>query len=107
MSYILVLCTTENQKQARVIGTELVREELAACVNIIPKMTSIYRWEGKLMEDEESILIIKTQGGLFEKVKNRITELHTYDLPEIVAFNITNANKSYLNWIDKETIKPF
>ena len=61
----------------------------------------------ELMEDEESILIIKTQGGLFEKVKNRITELHTYDLPEIVAFNITNANKSYLNWIDKETIKPF
>ena len=106
MSYIIVLCTAENQKQAKIIGTQLVREELAACVNIIPKMTSIYRWEGKIMEDEEAILLIKTQSTLFEKIKTRIIELHTYDLPEIVALNITNANKAYLNWIDKETILP-
>lgn len=106
MSYIIVLCTTENQKQAKVIGTQLVREELAACVNIIPKMNSIYRWEGKIMEDEEAVMLIKTQSSLFEKIKTRIIELHTYDLPEIVALNITNANKAYLNWIDKETASP-
>ena len=106
MSYIIVLCTTESPKQAKIIGSQLVREELAACVNIVPKMTSIYRWEGKIMEDDETILLIKTQSTLFEKIKTRIIELHTYDLPEIVALNITNANKAYLNWIDKETISP-
>lgn len=104
MTHILVLCTVESTKQGKQIGTELVRQELAACVNIMPKITSIYRWNGQLSEDEETLLLIKTKSSLFEKVKTRIIEMHTYDLPEIIALDITNANKSYLNWIDKETI---
>lgn len=104
MGYILVLCTAEDQKQGKQIAKELVREELAACVNILPKVSSVYRWEGRLLEDEESIMLIKTKTELFEKLKTRIIELHTYDLPEIIAFEINDANKSYLNWIDKETI---
>ncbi len=104
MNYILILCTAESPKQAKLIGGELVREELAACVNIIPKITSIYRWNNTLSEDEEALLVIKTKANLFETVKSRIIELHTYDLPEIISLDIANANKGYLNWIDKETL---
>ncbi len=103
MSHILVMCTVESPKQAKQIGGELVRENLAACVNIIPKLTSIYSWDGKISEDDETLMLIKTKSSLFDKVRARITEMHTYDLPEIISFDITNANKSYLNWIDKET----
>lgn len=104
MSYILVLCTAEDQKQGKQIAKELVREELAACVNIIPKISSIYRWEDRLLEDDEAVMLIKTKSELFEKLKTRIIELHTYDLPEIISIEINDANKAYLNWIDKETI---
>ena len=93
-----------SQKQGKQIAKELVREELAACVNIIPKISSIYRWEDRLLEDDEAVMLIKTKSELFEKLKTRIIELHTYDLPEIISIEINDANKAYLNWIDKETI---
>ena len=105
MSYILVLCTAEDQKQGKQIAKELVRKGLAACVNVIPKISSVYRWEDRLIEDDEAIMLIKTKSELFEKVKDKIIDLHTYDLPEIISLEINDANETYLNWIDKETLK--
>ncbi len=103
MDYILVLCTVQDKKQGKEIAKQLVSEGIAACVNIVPKLLSIYRWEGEISEDEEALMLIKTKKTLFEQVQNRILQLHTYDLPEIIAFDISDANKAYLDWISKET----
>ena len=104
MSYIVILCTVGSKENARLIAKTLVEEKLAACVNINPKVTSIYSWKDEIIEDSEFLLLIKTKTKLFEQVGKRISELHTYEAPEIISFDITQGSREYLNWIDKETI---
>lgn len=102
---IIILCNTNSQENAELIAQTLVSEELCACVNIIPKIQSIYKWQGKIENDTEFLMLIKTKNELFEQVKNRILELHPYEVPEVISFDITNGNKEYLDWVCQNTKK--
>jgi periplasmic divalent cation tolerance protein len=95
----LVLSTTESIDQARRIAEALVERKLAACVNIIPKVTSIYRWKGKVQESEEWLLLIKTTTDAFERLRAALKELHPYELPECIALAIDDGSEEYLKWI--------
>lgn len=96
---ILVLTTAGSKDEARKIGRALVERLLAACVNIVPQVGSIYRWEGEIEEAEEWLLIVKTTRSAFERVRDAITELHSYDLPECISVSIDEGNSAYLSWI--------
>ena len=85
------------------IGSSLVEERLAACVNIIPSITSIYHWQGKIEKAEEVLLILKTKSELVEQLIERAKELHPYDVPEIISLKIEDGNQDYLKWISEET----
>jgi periplasmic divalent cation tolerance protein len=101
--YIVVLVTVKSDKEGEKIGQALLEEKLAACVNIVPGLKSIFRWKGKISTDEEVLLLIKTKDTLFEKLKKRVIELHSYEVPEIIALGILAGNEKYLEWIKKET----
>jgi len=100
---IVVLVTAGEAKNAEAIARALVEERLAACVNVLPGMRSFYQWEGKIQDDAELLLIIKTRTGLFEKVRERVLALHAYDLPEVIGFPIAKGHAPYLGWIGRET----
>ena len=95
----LVLSTTESIDQARRIAEALVERKLAACVNIIPKVTSIYRWKGKVQESEEWLLLIKKTTDAFERLRAALKEMHPYELPECIALAIDDGSEEYLKWI--------
>ena len=96
---ILVLATASSKNEARKIGRALVERLLAACVNIVPQVNSIYRWEGEVEEGEEWLLIIKTTRAAFERVRDAIKELHSYDVPECICLAIEEGSVEYLSWI--------
>jgi len=96
---ILVFTTAGSEKNAKNIAETLVQLRLAACVNVLPKLTSIYRWEEKIETAEEWLLIIKTIRKNFTAVRDAIEELHTYELPECVSVAIEDRNEAYLKWI--------
>jgi periplasmic divalent cation tolerance protein len=96
---IVVLTTASSNDEARKIGRELVERMLAACVNIVPQVGSIYRWEGEVEEAEEWLLIVKTTRGAFERVREAINQLHSYDLPECICLSIEDGSVEYLSWI--------
>ena len=98
-NFILVFCTIDNIDVAKTISKHLVENNFAACSNIIPNITSIYRWEGKVCEDSEYLMIIKTKTSLFSCVKEEIQKLHPYDVPEIIAIPISDGSKAYLDWL--------
>ncbi len=102
MEYRSVYITTSNSAEARKIGRDLVASRLAACVNIIDSMSSIYWWEGELQEDQESILIAKTSEALVSGLIGRVKEIHSYDVPCVVALPLLEGNQDYLDWIAKE-----
>ncbi|MFH8110239.1 MAG: divalent-cation tolerance protein CutA [Candidatus Aenigmatarchaeota archaeon] len=99
--YKIIYSTVEKKKDAKRIAKILIKERIAACVNIF-KINSIYRWKGKIIESEEYALIIKTKNSLVNKVMKRIKELHPYEIPCIICFNIEKGYDKFLNWIDKE-----
>ncbi|MEX0686447.1 MAG: divalent-cation tolerance protein CutA [Balneolales bacterium] len=103
MRNYFVYITTSNTDEARTIGSLLVEEKLAACVNIIDSMKSIYWWEGEIQEDQESILIAKTTEEHITTLTNRVKELHSYDCPCVVAMPIETGNPEYLKWIGDST----
>jgi len=97
----LVLTTTESMIQARRIADALIEHKLAACVNIVPHVQSIYRWKGKAEEAEEWLLWIKTTSEAFERVRDLIRELHSYELPECLCLTVENGSPDYLRWIEE------
>jgi periplasmic divalent cation tolerance protein len=99
----LLYVTTGSKAEAEEIGALLVSEHLAACANILPGMTSVYRWEGKTETGAEVVLIVKTRRELADRVSERIKEVHSYDCPCVVMLAIEGGNPDFLNWIADET----
>jgi periplasmic divalent cation tolerance protein len=97
----LVLTTTESMGQARRMADALIEHKLAACVNIVPHVQSIYRWKGKAEEAEEWLLWIKTTSEAFERVRDLIRELHSYELPECLCLAVEDGSQDYLRWIEE------
>jgi periplasmic divalent cation tolerance protein len=95
----IVLSTAGSQDEARKLAHTLVERRLAACVNIVPRIESVYRWQSKVESAEEWLLVIKTQAQAFERVRDAIRELHSYELPECVMLEITRGSEGYLKWI--------
>jgi len=95
----LVLTTTGSREEAKKIARSLVEQGLAACVNIIPQIHSVYRWEGKVEEADECLLLIKTVSTSCERVCETIKQLHSYNLPECISVNIEDGSPEYLRWI--------
>ena len=95
----LVLTATGSKEEARKIARTLVERRLAACINIIPRVDSIYRWEGEIEDAQEWLLLIKTTGAAFERVRDAIGELHSYEVPECICISIENGSLDYLQWI--------
>ena len=101
---ILVLVTAPDQESANLIAKALLEEKLAACVNILPGLTSLYNWEGELQDEQEVQLFIKTRLDLLDgKIIPLILGLHPYDLPEIIAIPVVGGSSPYLDWIINET----
>ncbi len=99
MGAILVLSTTDSMDLAHNIAAALVEAREAACVNILPGLRSIYRWEGRLCDEAECLMLIKTSEEQFESVRSRIRQMHTYNLPEIIAVPIETGDPEYLLWL--------
>ena len=99
----VIYTTIDNVQGARKIANTLVEEQLVACVNIIPKIESVYRWKGKIENDNECVLIAKTTDKNVKKTIQKIKELHTYELPDIIVLPIIGGLKDYLNYIQDET----
>ena len=102
-SAIIIFITTSSAEEAQKIATALVEEKLVACVNIIPEIRSIYWWEGKVCQDDEVMLISKTKQSLFTTLMDRVKALHSYEMPEIIAFSISEGSPEYLSWIENVT----
>jgi periplasmic divalent cation tolerance protein len=99
MRAIVVVTTVGTEEQAYLIAREIVARRQAACVNILPGVRSIYRWKGKICKDGELMLLVKTLEGEFEGVAATIRELHSYELPEILSFNVAEGERGFLDWI--------
>ena len=99
MRAIVVITTVGTEEQAYLIAREIVARRQAACVNILPGVRSIYRWKGKICKDGELMLLVKTLEGEFEGVAATIRELHSYELPEILSFNVAEGERGFLDWI--------
>lgn len=100
-NYYVVFCTVPDEKTALAISKSLVEARLAACCNIVPGLRSIYSWQGKICDDSELLLVIKTKADTYQILENKIKELHPYDEPEVIALRVVQGSKTYLNWIDE------
>jgi periplasmic divalent cation tolerance protein len=102
-AYLVVFITTSSYDEARKIASALVDQRKAACVNIVPKVTSLFRWKGKIEEAEESLMVVKTRAELFTDVVSTVKSIHSYEVPEIIALPIIEGNADYLAWLKEET----
>lgn len=103
MEAIVIYITAPNEEEGAKIARTLVEDRLAACVNIIRPIRSIYRWQEKIEDDTEVLLIVKTQKRLFAALGNRVKELHSYTVPEIIALPIIEGSEDYLKWLKEVT----
>jgi periplasmic divalent cation tolerance protein len=101
--FVSVYITAPSSELGEIIGRTLVEERLAACINIVAGMRSIYRWEGKVEAANEVVLIAKSRATHFKKIEKRVKELHPYDCPCIVAWPIVAGHQPYLDWLARET----
>ena len=99
---LVILMTAGSLEEAHRIADVLVTEMLAACVNVLPGVTSVYRWEGKVQHDEECLLVAKSTREVLIDLVSRVQSLHSYDLPEIVALPVVGGSDAYLRWLDGE-----
>lgn len=102
MKYSLIYITAKDEAEAKKIGKALVEERLAACANIHP-IKSIYRWKGKVQEEGETVVLLKTKAELADKVIQRVKELHSYETPCVVSIPIENGYKKFLEWVGEST----
>lgn len=100
---IVILSTCGSAEEAERVARGLVEAQVAACVNIVAPVRSIYRWQGKVEDATEWLLVIKTQAALFDAVQQQIRRLHSYEVPEVIALEVTKGAEAYLAWIASET----
>jgi periplasmic divalent cation tolerance protein len=100
---MLVLTTLPNADAAGEMAKSLVEEKLAACANIFPAVRSLYRWQGKIQDENEVLVLLKTRQEHFERLKSRILELHPYEVPEVLAIPVEQGYQAYLEWLARET----
>ena len=99
MSYIVVIMTTSSKEEAARIVSSLLRERLIACANIVGPVSSLFWWQGKIDEENEFLVFMKSHRNLFERLSERVREIHSYDVPEIIALPIIKGSPSYLDWL--------
>lgn len=101
----IVFTTLPSAEQAAALARTLVEEGLAACGNVVPAVRSIYRWQGKLQDDAEALLLLKTRADLVAALESRLRELHPYEVPELLAVAVDAGFRGYLDWIEGSTLR--
>ena len=96
---VVIFVTSRDAAESESIAKALVEKRLAACVNIIPQIRSFYRWEGKIQDDPEYLMVIKTSRGLFPAVRAEVERLHSYHVPEVICVQIVEGSTNYLTWL--------
>jgi periplasmic divalent cation tolerance protein len=99
---LVVLMTAGSQEEADRIANALVTKMLAACVNVLPGVTSVYRWEGELQRDQEWLLVAKSTRDVLDDLVQCVQAIHSYDLPEVIALPVVGGSEAYLRWVDSE-----
>lgn len=102
--FLLLFCTCPNQEVAENLATQVISNSLAGCVNILPHLQSIYRWQGEIVKEQEQLLIIKTHKDCYPQLEQLIKEIHPYQIPEIVAIPLEYGSLEYLTWL-KHSLK--
>ncbi len=97
---VVVLSTVGSEEDAARIARSLVEQRLAACVSVVPGVTSFYRWKGEIARDAEWLMVMKTTTAGFERLRKTLVELHPYDVPEVVALPVERGHAPYLDWVD-------
>jgi len=103
INYVVIMVTTSSREEGEKISRKLVEEEIVACVNMVEGVRSVFKWKGKIEEQAECLLSIKTRGMQVPNVIQRVKALHSYDVPEVIVLPILDGNPSYLQWIDEVT----
>jgi len=104
VEFIVVLVTVGSVAEGERLSRALVEERLAACVNRIPAVQSVYRWQGKVEQSAEELLVIKTRADLFAALEKRVRELHSYSVPEVIALPIVSGSENYLRWLGEQVV---
>ena len=99
--FLVVLTTTGTKAEAETIGKTLVEEGLAACINIVHPLTSIFKWQGRLEQTEEALLLMKSARALYERLETRLKQLHSHQVPEIIALPLVLGSPEYLKWVNE------
>ncbi len=99
MSHMIVIMTTPNKEEAEKIVRTLLREKLIACANIVAPVSSLFWWQGKIEETNEALIFMKSHRSLFGRISERVREIHSYEVPEILALSIIAGSPPYLNWL--------
>ena len=97
---IIILITTGSEEEAHRIADQLLNQRKAACVNIVPKVDSLFWWQGKLDSAQESLIVIKTKASKLKEITELVKRVHSYEVPEIIALPIVGGNEDYLKWLD-------
>jgi len=100
---IVILITAGTDGEARRVAEALLEKRKAACVTIVPTVTSLFWWEDRIDSDQESLLVVKSKASLLDEIVSLVKEIHTYDVPEVIALPIIGGNPDYLDWIGQET----
>ena len=105
MDFAFIITTVSTEKEGRMIANELVQNKLAACVNIVPKVHSVYEWENQIQNDEELLLLIKTTKEREKDIYHTVESLHSYDTPELITIPIDHGSRPYLQWLETSVQK--
>ena len=104
-AFCLILITAASEEEATTIGRALVERKLVACANVVPGIRSIFRWEGKVTEEKEVLLLVKSRNESFDEIEKAVKGLHSYEVPEVIGIDIVKGSSNYLNWIIDSTGK--
>jgi periplasmic divalent cation tolerance protein len=99
---VVILITTSMNEEAEEIANKLLTQRKAACVNIIPKVRSLFRWQGEIDSADEAVLVVKSKASLVDEIVSLVKEAHSYQVPEVIALPIIGGNRDYLNWMSDE-----